>query len=590
MKSIWIFGNVTKDVYLNMSDDSSYERDDKNNDWLNLCFRGDKHFYNDRTSVLGGAAATSEVLQKFGFQVIIADESVKNDYRYILVKDDGIAYFTNESRGKTDYTEPIDASAIVIDRSAGLNDEFVAKILDYKSKNPKIPLVTYLPKIPNEAAKRLAIDSDFVFCESREMPELKQRRKTSVCYVGENYIQIGEIKEKINLNRCDKMTHLTLYSIIAATVIGGMFSKRNIRDTLLLAKANVENARLNETLDINKLLEIVENEQSDKMNLRLMAKFLVSNGKGILAADESGGSIHKKFQGMNIPDDEDHRRDYRNIFFTTEGLRDYINGVILFDETARQRSDDGRVYTEYLIGQGVVPGIKVDMGLTNFANSTEKYTTGLDGLSERLKEYYNMGLRFAKWRAAFEITDTTPSDFAINENCKILAEYARTCQDELIVPIVEPEVVFDGNYNIHKSKEVTSKILKKLFQTLKDYNVDLRATILKVNMVIGGKQFPVQSTADEVGLATAEVLKENVPKDLAGVVFLSGGQTVEQATDNLRAVINHEPFPWPVTFSFARALQEPALVAWAGNNANAQKARDEFRQRLIANCEAIRKK
>lgn len=590
MRNIWIFGNVTKDIYLNMADETAYERDDSGNEWLDLCFRGDKHFYTDRTPVLGGVAATKEVLEKFGFEVTVADETVKGDYRYILVKDDGIAYFANDQRSKSEYVEPVDAAAIIIDRSAGITDDFAEKTIHYKKSHPHTPLITYLPKISSEASKRLSEVSDFVFTENRDTPELSRRAKNTYCYISDRYIQIGQYREKLNLSRTDKMTHLTLYSIIAATVVGGMFSRKNIHDTLLLAKANAEHARLNETLEVDKLLDIIEKEQSGKMNLRLMAKFLVGNGKGILAADESGGSIHKKFQSMNIPDDENHRRDYRNIFFTTDGLRDYVNGVILFDETARQRSDDGRVYTEYLISRGVVPGIKVDQGLVNFTNSPEKYTSGLDGLRDRLKEYYNMGLRFAKWRAAFEISDTTPSDFAIEENCKILAEYALTCQDELIVPIVEPEVVYDGDYNIAKSKEVTGMILKKLFKTLNEYGVDLGATILKVNMIIAGKRFPVQSTADEVGEATSEVLRETVPKELAGVVFLSGGQTPEQATENLKSVINNGPFPWPVTFSYARALQEPALYAWKGDNANVAVAQEGFLERLIANCAALKKK
>ena len=241
----------------------------------------------------------------------------------------------------------------------------------------------------------------------------------------------------------------------------------------------------------------------------------------------------------------------------------------------------------------IVPGIKVDQGLEKIENSVETYTKGLDGLALRLREYYRMGLRFAKWRAAFEIHVNevgeiiTPSEMAIEENCRILAEYAKECQSAGLVPIVEPEVVYDGYYGIDKSAEVTAKILDKLFATLTDFGVNLKACVLKCNMVLAGKQFG-DSTPDEVGEATARVLKEHVPSELAGVVFLSGGQTVEQATDNLAKVIENGPFEFPVTFSFARALQDPALFAWKGDNANTEVAKEAFKARLVANTDVLR--
>ena len=317
------------------------------------------------------------------------------------------------------------------------------------------------------------------------------------------------------------------------------------------------------------------------------AKKLLAPGKGILAADESGGSIHKKFETMNIPDDEQHRRDYRNLFFTTPDIEKYISGVILFDETARQTADDGRDFVKFLTSKGIIPGIKVDKGLANMPGSQEKYTLGLAGLDERLEEYFDMGLRFAKWRAAFEITPTTPTKNAVYKNVEILASYAKKCQEANIVPIVEPEVVFDGDYPIEHSAGITGIILKELFAELKRQEVDLQATILKVNMILAGKKYQTQSTPSEVGEWTAKVLKRFVPDDLAGVVFLSGGQTPEQATANLAAVINNGPFPWPVTFSFARALQDPALYAWSGDNANIEAAKKAFFERLKANAKVI---
>ena len=320
------------------------------------------------------------------------------------------------------------------------------------------------------------------------------------------------------------------------------------------------------------------------------AKKLMTAGKGILAADDSGGSIHKKFERMNIPDDEQHRRDYRNIFFTTPDLEKFVNGVILFDDTARQFSDDGRPFTQFLADKGILPGIKVDQGLVAFENSDEKFTQGLDGLPDRLAEYYQMGARFAKWRAAFEVTDHSPSQMAIDKNAEILAQYALDCQNAKIVPIVEPELVYDGDYPIEDNIKYTSQILDSLFAALRAKNVYLPGCVLKVNMVLAGKKQAVQSTPQEVGKATADVLRAHVPEELAGVVFLSGGQSVEMATENLQEVTNNGPFPWPVTFSYARALQDPALNAWQGDNANCDAARAGFRERLVANCDALIKK
>ena len=212
-------------------------------------------------------------------------------------------------------------------------------------------------------------------------------------------------------------------------------------------------------------------------------------------------------------------------------------------------------------------------------------------MPERLKEYYDMGARFAKWRAAFEMNqDLKPSDMAIKKNAEILSHYASYCQSAGIVPIVEPELVYDGYYTIEQNIEYTGKILDALFEALRGDGVNLAACILKVNMVLAGKKYETQSTPAEVGKATADVLRDHVPSSLAGVVFLSGGQTVEQATENLQEVTNNGPFPWPVTFSFARALQDPALKAWQGNNDNADAAREGFKARLIANCEALIKK
>lgn len=603
MSRILIIGNVLKDSYLRLDErKEAVERDEAGVNWVNWGFNGSSHEFFRRTSVYSGAVVTLEVLQKFGVEAEIfgevakangeavkVDEMKVRDYRYILCAGEGISYLAPSEKQMTEFSGEIPAGIdmVFVDRSANLTRGAVENLLTALEKNRRAKLAVYAPKRGGKVMKELIQRATLVFSDV-EINDAETREK--VCQIFEEGVKFKgkEVRFK-GMKRTELLTHLTTYSIVAASVLGASLRGKSVSDSLLMAKLNIENTKLDQTVPFTELEEMLREEKNGGVNLKQMAAQLLARGKGILAADESGGSIHKKFEGMGIPDDFQHRRDYRNLFFTTEGLEKYVNGVILFDETARQKADDGRTFTEFLTAKGVIPGIKVDMGLANFTGSTEKYTLGLAGLPERLEEYYQMGLRFAKWRAAFEVTEITPTKQAVLKNVEILAEYAKDCQTAGIVPIVEPELVFDGDYSIEKGAGLTGIILGYLFTALKEREVQLNATILKVNMVLAGKQYKQQSTAQEVGDWTAKVLKRFVPKELAGVVFLSGGQTPEQATENLQAVINNGPFPWPVTFSFARALQGPALEAWKGNNANYPEAQKRFLERLEANCVALKK-
>ncbi|MBQ9020265.1 fructose-bisphosphate aldolase class I [Candidatus Saccharibacteria bacterium] len=383
-----------------------------------------------------------------------------------------------------------------------------------------------------------------------------------------------------------------MYSTIAATVFSALLSGKSARDALLLAKLNVENSSLNGTLINSKLTELLRDTRETERSVAQIAGSLMRGHKGILAADESGGSIHKKFLAANIPDDESHRRSYRNVLLTAKHLEWYVNGVIMFDETIHQKADNGQGFVEYLTSIGIVPGIKVDQGLVNLPGTSENYTAGLDGLLLRLQDYYDMGLRFAKWRAAFEVKVKdgeviTPSTAAISKNCEILARYAKSCQIAGLVPIVEPEVVHDGDYSIEDCAKITGQILDELFANLHQFDVSLEGCILKCNMVLAGKKYETKSTPSEVAKATSEVLKSHLPDRLAGVVFLSGGQSPESTTANLAAITSAGPYPWPVSFSFARAVQDPALSAWQGDNKNTTKAQKALISRLEANQKAL---
>lgn len=605
--NILIVGNILKDVYLNLDNRTEQFETDKNNvKWLDLSFNASEHHFFNRESSLGGAAVSLEVLQKLGLDASIANSKLdfKNDdfsepgpstHRYILVADGNVSYLAPSEFRKTSFKVPTDpVDYLYIDRSAELDQTTAKQISAYLDLASKTKLVIYIRNFNNPALNSLLPRADLLFSEVTDSPELAKLDQSKLVHISEDKLSYQNITENVSVDRVDILTHLSIYSIASATILGNFILGNSVEDSLRFARLNVEYSKLDSVLSLSELQTLADNATPAE-SPELIAANLVLSGKGILAADESGGSIHKKFDQLKIDDTYENRRDYRNIFFTTPELENYINGVILFDETARQIADNGQNFVSYLTSRRIIPGIKVDQGLEKFENSEETYTKGLTGLSDRLREYYSMGLRFAKWRAAFEVRlgelgeVVTPSRNAIDTNCRNLAEYAKNCQSAGIVPIVEPEVVYDGDYSIGQCAEVTARILDTLFQKLEEFGVNLRACILKVNMILAGKQYKIQSTPAEVGTETAKILKEHVPSELAGVVFLSGGQTPEQATDNLAEITKNGPFPWPVTFSFARALQDPALYTWNGDNTNADKAREAFLARLIANTDALKK-
>lgn len=317
-----------------------------------------------------------------------------------------------------------------------------------------------------------------------------------------------------------------------------------------------------------------------ELSLTVIAKLLVTPGKGILAADESTASIAKKLNGAGIVDSVENHRLYRELFITAPGMEDFISGVIMYDETIRQSTDDGVPFAKYLSDNGVIPGIKVDLGTKELDGSPkEKITTGLDGLDGRLKEYFKLGARFAKWRAVITIGDGIPTDNCIRSNVKLLAQYAKLCQANGIVPIVEPEVLMDGNHTIEKCYEVTKKTLAALFEELKISDVDLSGLLLKPNMVIPGMEAK-QATPEVVAENTLKCFSEVVPKEIAGIVFLSGGQSEVEACENLNAIVKMaKTAPWRFTYSFGRGLQNTALVVWAGRKENMEKAQEAFLNR-----------
>ena len=322
----------------------------------------------------------------------------------------------------------------------------------------------------------------------------------------------------------------------------------------------------------------------DIESLRTTATALVAPGKGILAADESTGTIQKRFDSIGVDSTEEHRRAYRDMLFTTPGLGDHISGVILFDETIRQSSADGTPFPEVLVKGGMIPGIKVDTGAKPLALFPgETVTEGLDGLRGRLAGYAELGARFAKWRATIFIGDGLPTDQAIRANAHAMARYAALCQEATLVPIVEPEVLMDGAHTIDDCEIATARTLDALYAELAVVRVQLPGTLLKVNMVLSGKECPTQAGPDEVAESTIRCLTAHVPGDVPGIVFLSGGQSDEDATIHLNAMNARGAHPWELSFSYGRALQAPALKAWGGKAENLGAAQQAYAKRARLN-------
>jgi fructose-bisphosphate aldolase class I len=334
-----------------------------------------------------------------------------------------------------------------------------------------------------------------------------------------------------------------------------------------------------------------ESEKFDHMTspaLESTIEALLVGGKGILAADESSPTIAKRFADINLASTEESRRTYRELLFTTDGLNEFISGVILFDETLRQKTKGGVLMPEVLAQQGIIPGIKVDKGAVALANfAGEKITQGLDGLRERLKEYRELGARFTKWRAVIAIADRIPTQTCIEANARTLAMFAALSQEAELVPIVEPEVLMDGDHSIDRCEEVTTVTLNSVFNALFEHRVALEQVLLKTGIVLSGKDCSQQADLAQVADATNRCLRRSVPAAVPGIVFLSGGQSDEAATQRLNTICAASDIPWKLSFSFGRALQAPALNIWKGSADNVAAAQAALHHRARCNGLAV---
>ena len=328
----------------------------------------------------------------------------------------------------------------------------------------------------------------------------------------------------------------------------------------------------------------------DHSSLVDIANAMVQKGKGILAADESTPTCKKRFDSINVESSEENRNKYRNMLFTADGIENYISGVILFDETLRQSTMEGGVpFPDHLTKLGILPGIKVDKGAKQLANTgDEKITEGLDGLRDRLKEYYELGARFTKWRAVITIGENMPTPYCMSANAHALARYAALCQEQGLVPIVEPEILMDGTHSIDESYHLTTETLYNVFYELVSQGVELEGMVLKPNMVLSGYDCSEQASVEQVAEMTVDCFLNTVPAAVPGIAFLSGGQSDELATAHLNAMNQIDNTPWNLTFSYGRALQAPALKAWSGKDENISSAQDAFMKRAKFNSLATK--
>ena len=328
----------------------------------------------------------------------------------------------------------------------------------------------------------------------------------------------------------------------------------------------------------------------DHTSLVDIANAMVQKGKGILAADESTPTCKKRFDSINVESTEENRNKYRNMLFTADGIENFISGVILFDETLRQSTMESNLpFPDHLIKLGILPGIKVDKGAKQLANTeNEKITDGLDGLRDRLKEYYELGARFAKWRAVITIGDNMPTAYCMSANAHALARYAALCQEQGLVPIVEPEILMDGTHSIDESYQLTTETLYNVFYELVSQGVELEGMVLKPNMVLSGYDCSEQASVEQVAEMTVDCFLNTVPAAVPGIAFLSGGQSDELATAHLNVMNQIKGTPWNLTFSYGRALQAPALKAWSGKDENISTAQDAFMKRAKFNSLATK--
>ena len=627
--TILSIGNATKDNFLDIQNQKIY-KDELNDFHYDLTFDDSTLNYQKQAGVYGGTILSEKIFMAAHFKAFSsANPKGTSRFEYnenndlidrFIVSHKGKSFILTSNPRNTKWISPAFPPDLIYIADTNFSQNYLADFRKYLRENPKIELVFNIADLDPELAHELFIRANLVFVDFRKQnlsdlidyssykDAINSLIKTGVrgVVIFDGSKIIAGNKEKIaSIETNFELNSFYQNNIFQAAFVAENFSNSSkLEENLQVAVTIANKSDFNDILKpfyahqiLNRknyeLPVIVLSDTPDiKARLYKTAAKLVARPKGIFAADESGGNIHKKFESIGIEDTFENRRAYREMFFKTPDIENYLSGIILFEETTEQNTSEGINFVEYLKNRDILVGVKLDGGLQPLVGfEGETISLGLDSLIEKLQKYSKMGIDFAKWRVAFEIDEEkgTPSEAAIASNLRVLAQYAKACQNYGIVPIVEPEVVYSGKHTIKQCREITEKILKKLFEELKIFKVDLKGVILKTNMVLAGSENEIQSSSREVARETISVFKKIIPKELAGIVFLSGGQTATQATDNLQEITNLGPFDWGLTYSYARALQLPALQAWAGKPENVQQAQLLFLERVAANSHALYK-
>lgn len=611
MGKILIIGNVLKDVYIKLDDrKNDFETDSNGIDWLNLGFNGAAHNFFQRTSVYGGAAVSLSVLQRLGLSSEILGSRTEiqdgeitwldqpDNYRYIFCHKDEITYFVPTNRKVTNWVAPGDnPDWILIDRSTTASPRLVDELKNFLKFSPTTKLAVHAEKYLTPSGQDLRDMADIVFLEEEppihhEDPIVDKIEPTSpsqqlVCHISPRKIVFSNAEESWSLNKTDMMTHLTVYSTIVATILGVISVGGSPADAVLWARINAEQATIAGSLSAKKLRELSEKEKQKRENLRYTTRLLVSPKKGFLAIDQSDAKITEQLVRNGIKGNDANRNFYREIILTTPDLEKYVSAVIISESSANQKIQHQHL-PEYITSRGIIPGIKADRGLAEIKETGEPYTTGITDLFDRMRIAFSKGYRFAKWRAEFHLAKDEPSFIALERNADLLASFAKECQLAGIVPVIESDLIRDGEYTIEQSAATTDHILCSIFEKLEQRNVDLSSCIIKTNMITASKTSDKQPTSQQVGMATAAILRHAIPRFTGGVLLLSGGQESKTATQNLTAICQSGPFPWPLTFAFGRALSEPVLKTWKGDKNNLRSAQAALKRHLEANTDALR--
>ena len=553
------------------------ERDERGVNWLEMSFDGAAWRYFHRTSVLGGAAVSLMTLRQLGVAAELAREEAPVIYRYILSLQDKVSYIVPSSQTVTEWQEPAEVPEwILVDRSAVVAERLVGAIWQYQQEHPEVKLAVYLSKQLSPAARRLAGCADLVFVEDAP-EELRHgtswlRQGAAICHLGRQRLRLGEAEENWEIERVDTMTHLTIFSIVAATVLAILSRGGSAREALLWAKVNIEAASLDRAASRERVEQLVAAETEKRKTVRLLARELMAKGRGVLAIDEAPERLNRRLEAQGLAARAERRKEFYELLLTTPHLEQRLSGVILSEENARIRLSNSRTLLEQATVKGVMPGIKADRGLELGADG-EQYTLGEEGLAERLGHYYRRGFRFAKWRAVFACGGGKPGYFALEENTRRMAEFAKQCQLAGLAPVIEPEVLVGEKTTLIECVQATVRVLARTLEQLRARQVDLGTVVMKVNLLVAGPKAKPKASSAEVAYATAKVLGTLIPPEVAGVLVLSGGREPQQILADLTALKEQGELPWRMSFSFSRALENPVLQAWQQEDDPSQKDR-----------------